>query len=70
MQSKPSPNQHRAEDAAWFISASTRQEAREADACMAADDWLYEAPPPPADQAPLATRPAGRLPTKNPLPTY
>ena len=48
MESKPSPspNRHRAEDAAWSISAGTRQGAREADACIASDDWLYASPGP------------------------
>ena len=55
MESKPSPDRHRAEDAAWSISAGTRQGAREADACMAPDDWLYAAPSPQRQAEPRAT---------------
>ncbi len=35
-----SPDRDRADDAAWLVSAGARRRAREADACMAADDWL------------------------------
>ena len=52
MESKPSPDHHRAEDAAWSISAGTRQGAREADACIASDEWLYA----PATPIPRAER--------------
>ena len=66
MKSKPSPNPRRTEDAAWFISADTRQDAREADACIASDDWLYAAPGPPPQAEPRAidsTTPPPTLPT-------
>lgn len=52
MESKPSPDRHRAEDAAWSISAGTRQGAREADACIASDEWLYA----PSTLTPRAAR--------------
>ena len=51
MELKPSPDPRRAEDATWYISADTRQDAREADACIAYDDFLYAAPGPPPPQA-------------------
>ena len=35
-----SPDRDRADDATWLVSAGARRRAREADACMAADDWL------------------------------
>ena len=57
MELKPSPGRHQAEDAAWFISVGTRQGAREADACMASDDWPYEAPHPPPAPGPLPGKP-------------
>ena len=66
MESKHSPDPRRAEDAAWFISAGTRQDAREADACIASDDWLYAAPGPPPQAEPRAidsTTPPPTLPT-------
>jgi hypothetical protein len=55
MKLKHSPSPHRAEDAAWFISADTRQNAREADACLASDDWLYAPPSPPGRGKPQGT---------------
>ena len=51
MESKPSPDLRRAEDATWYISADTQQDAREADACIAADDFFYVAPGPPPPRA-------------------
>jgi len=57
MESKSSPNRHRAEDAAWSISTGTRQDAREADACIAADDWLYSPPSPPPRAEPRSIGP-------------
>ena len=61
MEAKPSPAHYRAENVVWSISAGTRQGAQEADACMAAEDWLYTAPapgPPPAVPPPTgSTRP-------------
>ncbi|MET4072857.1 hypothetical protein [Hymenobacter sp. UYCo722] len=64
MESKLSPGRHRAEDAAWSISAGTRQGAREADACMAADDWLYAAPGPlpPGEPRAIGTTAPARPP--------
>lgn len=56
MESKLSHVRRRAEDAAWSISTATRQSARDADACIASDDWLYAAPVPPT---PVAPRPIG-----------
>ena len=64
MEAKHSPARQRAEDAGWSVSARTRQEAQEADACMGADDWLYEAPGPPAAAPPPPT--PTQLPTPAP----
>ena len=65
MKSKLSPNPRRTEDAAWFISADTRQDAREADACIATDDWLYAAPEPPrAKPRPLISIASPRTPAR------
>ncbi|MFC6222789.1 hypothetical protein ACFP2F_06005 [Hymenobacter artigasi] len=66
MESKPSPARHYAEDSVWSISAGTRQGAQEADACMAADDWLYAAPGP---LVPAAARPKG-APSPPPMPSH
>ncbi len=56
MRLKPNPARHSAEDAAWAISAATRQGAQEADACLAFDGWLYAAPgPEPLPAKPQAT---------------
>ena len=51
MKSPPSPNgtgrprtDHAGNDAAWNISAGTRQCAHEADTNMARDEWRYAAP--------------------------
>ncbi|GAA4054553.1 hypothetical protein GCM10022409_47040 [Hymenobacter glaciei] len=69
MESKLSPSLNRTDDAAWFVSAGTRQEAQEADACMASDDWLYEAPRIPSTvRPPLAKRPPGPFLPKQPAP--
>ena len=68
MESKHSPDQRRAEDTAWAISAGTRQDAREADACMAFDDWLYEAPRPPSAGRPPAGKPRSGPPPPPPPP--
>ena len=66
MELKHSPARERAEDAAWAVSARTRQEAQEADACMGADDWLYEAPGPPAAGPPPPTQPPAPAPPRPP----
>lgn len=56
-ESKRNPDRSRPDDAAWLVSGGTRRRAREADACMAADDWLYAAPvPPPPAGFPLTGR--------------
>ena len=57
MELKPSPTRPRPEDLTWSISADTRQSARDADACIASDDWLYAAPVPPTPAAPRPTGP-------------
>ena len=54
MELKPSPYPRRAENESWFISADTQQDAREADACIAPDEWLYAAPGPPPQAEPRA----------------
>ncbi|WP_210521170.1 hypothetical protein [Hymenobacter terricola] len=66
MESKPSPDRHRAEDLAWSISGGTRQGAQEADACMAYDDWLYASPSPPAQVEPpfIGTTTSPRTPVR------
>ena len=66
MESKRSPNRPRTEDRAWTISRSTRQDAREADACIAPDDWLYTAPNLPQRGEPRATgsTPLPRVPKR------
>ena len=45
--SPASPGRHYPEDVAWSISASTRQGAQEADACMVSEYWQYGTPSPP-----------------------
>ncbi|MDB5236439.1 MAG: hypothetical protein JWR44_3432 [Hymenobacter sp.] len=45
---------HAANEAAWTISADTRQCAQEADASMARDEWKYAAPTPANPALPVA----------------
>ena len=66
MESKRSPNRPRTEDWAWTISRSMRQNGREADACIAPNDWLYAAPNLPQRGEPRATgsTPLPRVPKR------
>jgi hypothetical protein len=55
VESAPSSGRHRPADSAWLVSTEVRQDAQDADACLADDDWLYT----PPDSPPAKPRPTG-----------